>query len=131
MSKNNGILLLKKIQSNLSDEETLKWCKRQPSLQFNYMDKVGHTPLTMAGAQGKQETVVWLISNGSRLCHKQMNGFNVFSAALHNGHFDLAQTLFYEYRFEIDSLVHSIVDKFNVDVFIDILHFDLFGDTSI
>ena len=84
----------------------------------------------MAGAQGKQDTVVWLISNGSRLFHKQMNGFNVFSAALHNGHFDLAQTLFYEYGFKIDSLVHSIVDEFNVGVFIDILHFDLFGDTS-
>ena len=50
------------------------------------------------------------------------------SAALHNGHFDMAQTMLYEYGFEIDSSVEEIVHEFNLNIFVNMQHVELFGN---
>ena len=128
MSIRKCMLFLKQIQSDLSDDETLLWCKGQKDLNVNYMDQAGHTPLTMAGSQGKIKTAILLIEMGANIYYKQPNGFNVFSAALHNGHFDMAQTMFYEYGFEIDSSVEEIVHEFNLNIFVNMQHVELFGN---
>jgi ankyrin repeat protein len=97
---------------------------------MNCRDRAGHSPLTMAGSQGKEETVFYLISTGAVIDYRQPNGFNAFSSALYNGHFELARRLFYTYNniFSIDATVHAVVPPFTLHVFINMLTVELFGE---
>jgi ankyrin repeat protein len=126
----NCITVLKKINSLLSDTDTVEWLRNHLGNAVNCRDRAGHSPLTMAGSQGKEETVFYLISMGAVIEYRQPNSFNAFSSALYNGHFELAKRLFYTYNdiFSLDSTVQSIVDPLTLQVFSDMLTLELFGE---
>ncbi len=117
------IKVLNKINSLASDTDTVTWLRNNLKNTVNCRDRAGHSPLTMAGSQGKEETVFYLIRMGARIDYRQPNSFNAFSAALYNGHFELAKRLFYTYNniFSIDATLQAIVHPFTLQIFIDML----------
>jgi ankyrin repeat protein len=126
----NCIKVLNKINSPASDTDTVTWLRDNLGNTVNCRDRAGHSPLTMAGSQGKEETVFYLIRMGAVIGYRQPNSFNAFSSALYNGHFELAKRLFYTYNniFSIDATVHAIVNPFTLELFIHMLTVELFGE---
>jgi ankyrin repeat protein len=126
----NCIRVLKKINSPLSDTDTVAWLRDHLGNTVNCRDRAGHSPLTMAGSQGKEDTVFYLISMGAVMDYCQPNGFNTFSSALYNGHFELAKRLFCTHNdiFSLDSGVQALVDPLTLKVFTDMLTVELFGE---
>ena len=68
--KITAITALKKIQSEMSDTETVEYLK-QHDFAVNGIDKVGHSPLTMAAFQNKLKTVKYLIKKGAKINYMQ------------------------------------------------------------
>ena len=62
--------ILKKIKSDLSDDETLKYLK-QKDFNVNGIDQVGHSPFTMAAYHQKLKTLKYLKAQGANIHHKQ------------------------------------------------------------
>ena len=85
------VFVLRQIQSEHStDQETCEWIQ---TLDFavNGQDRAGHSPLTMAAAQGKLETLKYLQSMGGQVFYRQPNGHTILTAAVSNGHYEVAQ----------------------------------------
>lgn len=64
------VTILKKIKSDLSDSETLKYLK-QKDFNVNGTDQVGHSPFTMAAYHQKLKTLKYLKAQGANIHHKQ------------------------------------------------------------
>ena len=84
-----AVEVLRLIQSELADDPTMLFLQRH---QFNLegKDGAGHTPITMAAAQGKTSTLTHLVERGANITHKQPNKHTALTAAIYCGHFETA-----------------------------------------
>ena len=84
------IAVLKCIESeDMTDDRTMLNLQRH---QFNLeaKDAFGHTPLTMAAAQGKTRTLAHLLARGADITYQQPNGDTGLTAAIYGGHYETA-----------------------------------------
>jgi hypothetical protein len=110
----NVIALMKHVQSEReSDEATLDHlvAAREGStlaewtVALEATDRATHTLFTMACAQGKVQCVQYLLAENPepQLQYVQRNGHNGLSAAIWNGHYELALLLSQTYHMHIPS----------------------------
>ena len=89
------VTVLKKIKSDLSDGETLKYLK-QKDFNVNGVDQAGHSPFTMAAYHQKLKTLKYLKGQGANTHHKQKkSGDTALSSAIYSavhGDYDFTVT---------------------------------------
>lgn len=106
------VALLKHVQNpDESDDATLQHLvkTREHSTLAEWtaalegVDKATHTLFTMACAQGKLKCVDYLLAQNTahQLEHVQRNGHNGLTAAIWNGHYELALLLYTRYHMRI------------------------------
>jgi ankyrin repeat protein len=101
------VRVIRQIQSeNLDDQATLAWILRHV-FSVDGHDRAGHSPMTMAAAQGKLGVLRHLYELGGNVSYQQPNGFTILTAAIHNGHYDLAR-----YAISIGCCIHCARTKF-------------------
>ena len=85
------VSVLKTIKSGMSDDAILEYLK-QKDFNVNGVDRVGHSPFTMAAYHQKLKTLKYLKERGANIHHKQKkSGDTALSSAIYaavNGAYD-------------------------------------------
>ena len=89
--KTHPLHVLRLIQCETDNDQTTLEKLKKVSFNPNCRDRAGHTPMTMAAAQGKTAVLMYVHGKGGDPVYCQPNGHDILSAAVCNGHYETAR----------------------------------------